>query len=305
MIFDVVIVGGGPAGLSAALALGRARKQVLLCDAGPRRNAAATHVQNFVTRDGTPPDDFRREARRDLGLYPNVDVRDIGVGAIRGTRGAFHVELSTGAVQARRILLCAGMIDELLPIEGYAELWGGSIFQCPYCHGWEVQDRAWGYLARLDHQGHFLLFAQQLRAWSKSVVLFTNGPAHLPAETRGTLEAAGIRLETDLLTRLVAEDGRLTGVALDTGVVVPCEALFSHPPQRQVDLVRALGVELDDDGYVKVDAMKRETSIPGIYAAGDLCTRMQGAILAAASGTQAAVVLNLDLTMELAPLGLV
>jgi thioredoxin reductase len=303
-MFDVVIVGGGPSGLSAALALGRARKRVLVCDAGPRRNAAATHIHNFVTRDGTPPDDFRQTARQELDHYPNVEVRDVGVVSVNGLRGDFRVELSSGAVQARRILLCAGMIDEMLPIEGYRELWGQSIFQCPYCHGWEVQDRKWGYLARLDHQGHFLLFAQQLRAWTKDLVLFTNGTHHLPEETRVTLENAGIQLETNIVTGLVANAGRLTGVALENGKTVACDALFSHPPQRQIELVRALGIELDDDGYVKVDPMKRETSIPGIYAAGDLCTRMQGAILAAASGTQAAVVLNLDLTMELAPLGL-
>lgn len=303
-MFDVVIVGGGPAGLSAALALGRARKRVLVCDAGPRRNAAATHIHNFVTRDGTPPDDFRQTARQELAHYPNVEVRDVAVAAVSGLRGDFRVELSEGAVQARRILLCAGMVDELLPIEGYRELWGQSIFQCPYCHGWEVQDRAWGYLARLDHQGHFLLFAQQLRAWTKNLTLFTNGTHHLPEETRETLETAGIQIETNLVTRLIARNGKLTGIALENGKVAVCEALFSHPPQRQIDVVRSLGVELDDDGYVKVDPMKRETSIPGIYAAGDLATRMQGAILAAASGTQAAVVINLDLTMELAPLGM-
>jgi thioredoxin reductase len=304
MTFDVVIVGGGPAGLSAALALGRARKRVLLCDAGLRRNAAATHIHNFVTRDGTPPDDFRHAARQDLARYSNVELRDVGVVGVSGARGEFQVELGSGTVPARRVLLCAGMIDDMLPIEGYAELWGQSIFQCPYCHGWEVQDRAWGYLARFDPHGHFLLFAQQLRAWTRKLVLFTNGTHVLPDGARQTLEAAGIELETNSVTRLIARDGRLVSVALEDGRTVPCEALFSHPPQRQIDLVRDLDLELDDDGYVKVDPVKRETSIPGIYAAGDLATRMQGAILAAASGTQAAVVLNLDLTMDLAPLGL-
>src|SRR6188768_1204343 len=138
MTFDVVIVGGGPAGLSASLALGRARRRVLVCDAGLRRNAAATHIHNFVTRDGTSPDDFRHAARQDLARYSSVEMRDVGVLSVSGTRGEFQVELGSGAVSARRVLLCAGMIDELLPIEGYSELWGQSIFQCPYCHGWEV-----------------------------------------------------------------------------------------------------------------------------------------------------------------------
>src|SRR5687767_13646447 len=115
MLYDVVIVGGGPGGLSAALALGRARKSVLFCDSGPRRNAAADHVNNFVTRDGIPPDEFRREGRQQLFKYPNVEVRDERVGAISGMRGAFQVLLASDVLEARRVLLCTGMIDEMLP----------------------------------------------------------------------------------------------------------------------------------------------------------------------------------------------
>src|SRR5687768_1591765 len=137
MIYDIVIVGGGPGGLSAALALGRARKRVLLCDSGPRRNAAADQIHNFVTRDGTPPHEFRRIGRQQLATYPNVETREVPVESISGTRGAFQVRLTTGTVEARRILLCTGMIDEMLPIDGFRELWGRGIFQCPYCHGWE------------------------------------------------------------------------------------------------------------------------------------------------------------------------
>src|SRR5438128_646889 len=123
MIYDVVIAGGGPAGLSAALALGRARKRVLLCDAGPRRNAAAVHLHNFVTRDGTPPTEFRRIAREQLAGYPNVLIVDDAIAAIGGQRGAFAVALAASpAVTARRILICTGMIDEMLPIPGFREL---------------------------------------------------------------------------------------------------------------------------------------------------------------------------------------
>src|SRR5262245_55977893 len=147
MRYDVVIVGGGPSGLSAALALGRARKRVLLCDSGPRRNAAAGHIHNFVTRDGTPPDEFRQIGRQQLAGYPSVEVRDARVESISGTRGAFRVDLTSGVAEARRVLLCVGMVDEMLPLDGFRELWGRAIFQCPYCHGWEVQDRRWGYLA--------------------------------------------------------------------------------------------------------------------------------------------------------------
>lgn len=303
MLYDVVIVGGGPAGLSAALALGRARKRVLLCDAGPRRNAAARHIQNFVTRDGTPPDDFRRIGREQLTRYPSVEVRDARVASVSGTRGAFRVDLVSDVVDARRILLCTGMIDEMLPIDGFRELWGHAIFQCPYCHGWEVRDRHWGYLVRADDASHLLPFALMIRGWTRDVTVFTSGGFDVPDEARATLQAAGVRIETAPVARLVGREQRLEAVELANGNAVRCEALFTHPPQRHVDLVGALGVALDEHGYVSVDPMKRETSIPGIYAAGDLTTRMQAAILGAAAGTTAAAMINVELTMELATSG--
>lgn len=299
MIHDVLIIGGGPAGLQAALALGRARKRVLLCDGGPRRNAAAVHIHNFVTRDGTPPDDFRRAARDQLATYPNVEVRDVRVEAIDGARDRFRVRLASGTIEARRIVLATGMVDEMLPIPGFSELWGTSIFQCPYCHGWEVQDNRWGVLAVPNNASHVVPFALMARGWTRDLVVFTNGALELAPQDRAGFETAGIRVATAPVARLVG-DKRLEAVELATGERVACDALFTQPPQRQIELVRALGVALDDDGYVKVDPMKRETSIPGIYAAGDSTTRAQAAILGAASGMQAAGALNAELTAQLA-----
>lgn len=303
MSYDVVIVGGGPGGLSAALTLGRARKRVLLCDFGPRRNAAAVHIHNFVTRDGTPPEEFRNLGRRELSTYPSVDVRDVRVEAISGSRGAFHVELGSGTVEARRILLCTGMVDELLPIEGFSELWGSAIFQCPYCHGWEIRDRRWGYLGRAEEAGHLLPFALMIRGWTRDVSVFTGGTFELPAESRDALAAAGIRVETAPVARLVAKAKELEAVELADGSRIPCDFLFTHPPQRHVELVRQLNLALDDAGFVQVDPMRSETSTPGIYAAGDLTTRMQGAIHAAAAANRAAAMINMELTMELATSG--
>lgn len=301
MSYDVVIIGGGPAGLSAALALGRARKRVLSSDAGPRRNAAARHIQNFVTRDGTPPDVFRQLAREQLAQYRNVELRDQRVDGVEGVRGAFRIALGAASVEARRVLICTGMIDEPLPIEGFSALWGRSIFQCPYCHGWELQDRAWGYLARAEHSAHLLPFALQARGWTRQLVVFTGGTFELPAQDRARLAAADIRVETAPLTRLVEQGGQLVAVELERGVRVPCDALFAHPPQRQVELVAAAALELDEAGFVRVDPVRGETSVPGIYAAGDLTTHMQGAILAAAMGARTAAMLNVDLALELAP----
>lgn len=300
MTYDVVIVGGGPAGSSAALALGRARRRVLLCDSGERRNAAAQRVYNFVTRDGVPPLEFRRIAREQLATYPNVEVRDAAVASIEGEKGAFDVRVGDTGVRARRIVLCTGMIDERIELEGFAELWGTSIFQCPYCHGWEHRDQAFGVLAP---KVEFLVMALLLRAWTSRVLALTDGRS-VPAELRGQLEAGGVVLDERPVARLVAEGERLTAVAFADGASRPLDVLFARPPQRHVPVVAGLGLALDDAGYVRVDPMHKETSRAGIYAAGDLTTPMQGAILAAAAGTQAAAMLNHELVPELATKGL-
>lgn len=297
MIYDVVIVGGGPGGLAAALSLGRGRKRVLLADSGPRRNAAAVHMQNFVSRDGTPPSEFRAIARQQLNAYPSVEARDERVESITGERGDFQVTLASGVVTARRVLLCTGMIDELLPLPGFRELWGTSIFQCPYCHGWEIREQRWAYLATELERLPFVLL---MRGWTNDVVVLTGASLDIPPEWHEKFAAAGVRIESRAITRLVEREQKLEAVELADGTRVECDALFAHPPQRQVDLVSALGVKLDDHGFVDVHAMTRETSVPGIYAAGDSMGRMQAAIFAAAAGAHAAAIINHELTTELA-----
>ncbi len=311
IIYDVVIVGGGPAGLAAALTLGRSRKRVLLCDAGPRRNAAAVHVQNFVTRDGITPAEFRRIGRQQLEPYTNVEARDVGVREITGERGAFKVRLDIDGdtetvVLAYRVMLCTGMIDERPAIEGVHELWGTSIFQCPYCHGWEVRDQRFAYLAA---NAEALQFAVFLRGWTSDVVALTAGAFAIPPEVRESVTNGGVRIEERAIARLIAKsDGgdscdRLAAIEFADGESLERDALFVHPEQRQVDVVRALGVALDAKGYVQVDEMTRETSIPGIYAAGDLTTQAQSAILSAAAGMRAAAMLNHALTLEMVSAG--
>ncbi len=303
-MYDAVIVGGGPGGLATALTLGRSRKHVLLCDAGPRRNEAATHIHNFVTRDGTSPQDFRRVGREQLRSYPNVEVCDVPVERIEGERGAFHVTLGSPmgssahsgqvtVVDARRVVLCTGMIDVMLPIEGFAELWGKSIFQCPYCHGWEERGKKWAYLAQANSLAHF---PEMMFAWTEDVVVLTNASVEIPGDVAEALALAGGRVESRRISRLEALNGRLQAVVLADGEQIPCDVLFSHPPQRQVDLVSSLNLEVGAEGYVIVDPMTRETSIPGIYAVGDLTSRTQAAIVAASTGMQAGAVLNHDLT---------
>ncbi|MGE0784152.1 MAG: NAD(P)/FAD-dependent oxidoreductase [Sandaracinaceae bacterium] len=297
-IFDAVLVGGGPANLAAALTLGRARRRTLLADAGPRRNAAATHVHNFLTRDGTPPDEMRRIARAQLTPYASVEARDEAVTAIRGERGAFEVELTSGTVMARRIVLGTGMIDGAVSIDGFAERWGHAIFQCPYCHGWEARDRPWAYLVTPSAASHMVPFALQALRWTDTLTVLTNGEIEVAEADAARLRARGIRLESAAVRRLVGPGRTLSSIELVDGSSIACEALFAHPPQRQVPLVQALELELDEAGYVRVHELRAETSRAGIFAAGDLTTPGQAAILAAGAGMRAAAMINMELALE-------
>lgn len=208
--FDVAIVGAGPAGLSAALALVRSRKRVVLYDCWPPRNAAAAEVRGFVTQDGTPPSEMRKLARDELARYPTFTARDDDrVTSITGTRGEFEVTSERGALHARRVVLCVGLVDDLPDLPNYRALWGTSIFQCPNCHGWEVQDRRFGYLAPNDRCAEWALL---LRAWTTDLVVFTNGAFEPPAALVADLAAARIELETRPVIGLRAEAGKLAGV---------------------------------------------------------------------------------------------
>jgi thioredoxin reductase len=293
MLHDVVVVGGGPAGLSAALILGRARKRVLLLDAGTPRNAAAQEIHNLVTRDGIAPSELRRIARAELATY-GVEVRDQRVTRIDGVRGAFEVHTEAGPVSARRVLLCVGVIDELPDTPGYRDLWGTSIFQCPYCHGWELQDRAFGWLSPSIEMIDYGLV---LRAWTANVVTFTNGAFAVPPDIAARFRAANVPIEERRIARHHAD-----AVELDDGTRVAVDALFARPPQRQTDLVQHSGVALEDNGFVRVSP-QMETSRPGIYAAGDLVAKVQGAHFSVAAGAQAAHALHRELMNELAHTG--
>ncbi|HVG58127.1 MAG TPA: NAD(P)/FAD-dependent oxidoreductase [Hyalangium sp.] len=296
-VVDVVVVGGGPAGLNAALNLGRGRKKVLLCDAGPPRNAAAVEVHGFVTRDGIPPQEFRRIASEQLRPY-DIKVRDVRVMNIEREGSGFCVTLEGGrVVVARRVLLATGMVDVMPDLPGYRELWGKALFQCPYCHGWEVKDRAWGVLATSEALVDFGMF---LTGWSRDMVVFTQGAVTVSAEKRLQLERAGVRLEERRIRRLVSGSGEhpLEAVELEDGARLRRDVLFARPPQRQVPVVERLGLAVDEQGYLRVSP-QGETSIPGIYAAGDLTTPIQAAVMAAAAGAMAGGALNHGLTLEL------
>ena len=295
MDFDVAVIGGGPAGLAGALALVRARKRVVLFDRWPPRNAAATEVRGFVTQDGTPPTEIRALAHQQLAEYECFTLReDTEVTDIERTDRGFSVIAGTERVSVRRVLLCVGLVDVLPDLPGYRELWGTSLFQCPYCHGWEVRDRSFGYLAPDAKCADWSIL---LRAWTKDLVVFTGGMFDVPAELRDELTRGGVRLEEREVVGLRAVDGALAAVQLADGSEVAREVLFVRPPQRHTELVVRLGLELDKPDLVRTTQF--ETSIPGIFAGGDLMTHHHSAMAAAAAGSAAAHALDEGLTQEM------
>jgi thioredoxin reductase len=294
-VWDCVVVGGGAAGLSAALVLGRARRTVLVLDAGEQSNRPATGIGGLLGHDGLPPAALYARGRAELAVYPSVEIRDLRVTG--GSRGDDGFVLSTAdgtVVRAARVLLALGMEYEAPDLPGAAELWGGAVFHCPYCHGWEVRDRALAVLGNL----HAAYRALLLRAWSADVALLTDGPAELDAEERGRLERAGVPVDERPVVGVRGRDGALEAVLFADGHELPRDALLVPAPLRQRSaLATDLGAELTERGTVDVDAFG-QTTVPGLYAAGDMSAATQQVAGAIADGSRAAGAINDSLLAE-------
>jgi thioredoxin reductase len=291
-IYDVVVIGGGAAGLSAALVLGRARRRVAVIDAGEPRNAPAAHMQGFLSRDGMPPADLLAAARAEILGY-GVEIINDRVVEITND---FTLGLGGGrAVTARRLLLATGAVDRLPDIPGAHERWGRDFLHCPYCHGWEVRDQPIGVIGTgpgsVDH-------AHLLRQWSDDVMFFTHTDP-VTATEREVLDARGIQVIDGVIERLSVVNNRLDAVQLTDGGSIPRAALFIRPAlhARDGSLIRSLGVEVDESGFAKVDATGR-TTVSGVWAAGNASNPRAQVITAAGEGSAAAIDINNDLVEE-------
>jgi thioredoxin reductase len=290
--YDVVVVGGGAAGLSAALVLGRARRRVAVVDAGAPRNAPAAHMQGFLSRDGMPPADLLAAGRAEAAGYGVELVED----TVTAIEAGFVVRLAGGrALQARRILVATGARDELPEIPGVEARWGRDLLHCPYCHGWEVRDQPIGVLGTIPGS---VLHAQLVRQWSDDVAFFVH-THELSTVEQGELEARGVQIVRGEVARLVVEDDRLTGVELTDGRVIPRTAVFIRPDivPHADGLLAGLGCETDDGGFAKVDATGR-TSATGVWAAGNAADPRAQVITAAGAGSAAAIAINADLVHD-------
>lgn len=305
---DVVVVGGGAAGLSAALALGRARRRVLVVDAGAPRNAPAVHVHNYLGREGMPPGDLLAAGRAEVAGYGGQLVTGTVIAAqfLNGqdSAGGFRVELAGGrAIGARRLLVTTGLADELPDIPGVAELWGREVLHCPYCHGWEIRDEAIGVLATNPLAVHQALL---FRNWSADVTLFGHTEPAPDPDTLGQLAARGIRFVDSEVTALEIGEGRLTGVRLRTGEVIPRQAVVVMPRfHARAGWLASLGLKPTEQragghlmgSYIHAGPAGA-TSVPGVYVAGTITDPGAAVISAAAAGLSTAAVINADLIAE-------
>ena len=286
--YDVVVVGGGAAGLSAAQVLARARRRVAVVDAGEPRNAPAEGVHGYLARDGMPPRELLAVGLAEVASYGGELISD----AVVGIDPDFRIRLASGgSLQARRVLVATGLTDELPDIPGLRERWGRDVLHCPYCHGYEVRDQPLGALGGgPDSFGHALL----LRQWSPDLTYFPH-TSTLTADERERLTARGLRVVDGTVTRVVVDGDRLAGVEVDGRTLVERAALFVRPRfVPRSDLLTGLGCAANEDGWVIVDPAGR-TSVPGVWAAGNAVDARAQVITAASAGSVAAIAINTDL----------
>ena len=295
-MYDVVIVGAGPAGLSAALVLGRCSRQVLVCDNGHPRNEASHAMHGYLSRDGMPPREFLRLAREELKPYTTVALRDVTVVDARCENNRFLTTLETGeTVESRKLLIATGVRDNVPRIEGIDALYGRSVFHCPYCDGWEVRGEPLAVYGK-GEKGYGL--SLELTAWSSDILLCTDGPSELAERQVERLSRNGIVVVEERVVRLEGADGVLHRIVFDGREPAARRALFFTTGQHQQSpLATALGCEMNDKGTVHTGKYET-THLPGLFVAGDASHAVQWVVIAAAEGAEAAFAINTDLIKE-------
>jgi thioredoxin reductase len=294
-MYDVVIVGAGPAGLSAALILGRSRRRVLVCDTGKPRNAASRAMHGYLTRDGIPPAEFLGIARDQLARYDTIEMRDVEVTAAECIDARFRSSFADGTfVLSRKLLIATGVVDNLPEIPGFRDFYGISVFHCPYCDGWERRDKPLAIYGR-GARGYGL--SLELTGWSRDLVLCTDGPSEIEPGDLERLRRNGISVREDRVVRLEGSD-RLERIVFASGEPLRREAVFFTTGQTQQSfLAHSLGCEINDKGTVRTRKYEA-THLSGLYVAGDASRAVQWVIVAAAEGAEAAFAINTDLLKE-------
>lgn len=296
-VWDVIIVGGGPAGLNAAVVLGRCRRSVLIFDTAHWRNRYSHSMHNYLTRDDIVPTDFIDLAQQELKKYGVQQLHKKVVNARKNMEGIFVVKDEEGTVyNAKKMLIATGLSDNVPSIEGFKELYGRSVFHCPYCDGWEVRDKKLAVYAR-NKDGSELALA--LKGWSPHVTLYTDGKNKVKPTKLELLKANDIAVIRQPIARLVGTDGQLEKIVFKNGEEHPCDALFFvNGYTQQCSLAETFDCDVSSKGVVITNRFQ-QTNTPGLYVAGDADKDMHFVVVAAAEGAKAGVVINKELQKEI------
>lgn len=279
--YDVIIIGGGPAGLSAALALGRARRKIIVIDDGHPRNEVESHVGGFLTQDGTPPFEMRKMAHEQILKYPTTKIQKGSIKSIDVNRNRFGVKLEDDQIlNCRKILLTPGLIMTIPEIPGYKENWGPNIFHCPFCNGWEHQDQK---IAVIVNKEKYLKKGTFLSCWTSHLTFIVSIKIKIDPEFQRQIDSVDGKIVVGEVKEIISKDGKLEGIALTNGEFIECDSIFHGPEETLPVFVKNLGLKLTEFGLVSINN-KYQTSISGIFAAGDISNPMPQAIIAAAAG---------------------
>lgn len=290
-MYDAIVIGAGPAGLQAALTLGRMHRPTLLLDSGEYRNGTVLHMHNVVANDGTPPTEFRATARAQLAEYPDVELRDVGAQTVTGSDGGFVVRLADGeTVETRHVILATGVADDLPDIPGLQDLWGTKAFSCPFCDGHEHAGRSIGILGPAPRADHLIGLLGRIVG---DITVFPVEQPFAADETR-TLEGLGVRVSAESVAAVAPEAADVRITTASTAHTVAGVFVASGSLRHRAPFADQLGLELLPSGSIEIDDFGR-TSQPGVFAAGDLAHRaslpgpMASVLLASAAGQMAAV----------------
>ncbi|MEO7931945.1 MAG: NAD(P)/FAD-dependent oxidoreductase [Chthoniobacterales bacterium] len=288
-MYDVAIIGAGPAGLSAALILGRCRRNVIVIDAGHPRNAASGHMHGFLSRDGVSPKEFLKICRDQLSIYPGVELQHGTVTECQRLENSFDLRAENGATFSSKLLLLAtGLIDPLPPLRGIEKFYGSTVHHCPYCDGWEHRDQA---IAVYATGAGAIEFALELTCWSRDVVLCTNG-GKVSREDRERLRTNGVECLTESIVCLEGDGDQLTAIRFGNGKVLPRQALFFETrPKTAARFARDMKCDFTDDISIRTGDSE-ETNIPGVFVVGNASDGLQMVVMAAAEGASAAYAIN-------------
>lgn len=294
--FDAIIVGGSFAGLSAAMALGRSMRRVLIIDSGKPCNRQTPHAHNFITHDGHTPAEITAQAKKQVLKYDTVTFYE-GL-ALQGKKHKDGFEISTSGGEtfhAKKLVFATGVTDIMPDIPGFAECWGISVLHCPYCHGYEVKHQDIGLLGN-GELGYEL--CKHISNWSSNLVLFTNGRSTLTKEQEEKIRHKNIRIVEDEIASFEHQKGMIKHIVMKNGSKEKVSAMFARPAFKQhCDIPAQLGCEINEHGFIKVDELQR-TSVRGIYAAGDNTSGFRALSIAIAAGSKVGPMLNKDLIDE-------